>query len=511
MRPLHAVARLRSPKGVAVVAALLSGLAGLAAVSPAYGAADAAADPTARQVRSVDVARHSPYAGRHCNVATPYYTSPGGKEGEPFVAVDPRRPRHRIVAWMDATRATVDVAYTSDGGRSWRRSVPRGIDGCTGDHEKPWEASGDVWISIGPDGTAYLSTLTWAHFVTPPASGYTSVVHVQVSHDGGRSWSAPVFLAGHDAVSDKPMVVADPYHAGVAYELWRNQGFGMPVGPRGRTRLLVAATHDAGRTWTRPVPVARGARSDFFGSPQLSVLRNGTLVATSSLGNASGGTDLLSWRSGDGGRTWRGPTAIRGAGAGESPSLCGQSPAGGDTGSSAGQQAVLHGRSVLLVSLDAAAAEAGRGRLLLSRSDDAGRTWRTRAVMRSREPLLLASLSADRHGRLGLVWDRVATGDVDCAAARVPTQTRFAASATGGSSWSRPVAVGARWWNLAASIRGSGGFSGYFVGDYQAVAATPGGFTTVTVQGPALTAGAPRIHGATGVVVSDVRVRAGPA
>jgi hypothetical protein len=67
--------------------------------------------------------------------------------------------------------------------------------------------------------------------------------------------------------------------------------------------------------------------------------------------------------------------------------------------------------------------------------------------------------------------------------------------------------VGPPWWNLATSARGTGGFSGYFVGDYQAVAPAPGGFASVSVQGPALTRPhRPAISGATGVIVGDVRV-----
>src|SRR5262249_52575866 len=177
-----------------------------------------------------DVAGKSPFMGRHFKVATPYYTSPGGKEGEPYVAVNPLRPGNRIAVWMDATRATDDTAFTTNGGRTWTLSIPPGIDECTGNFTQPWEASGDPWISFGPDGVAYLSTLTWAHFVTPPLTDYVSVVHAQTSTNGGRTWHKPVLVSGARSVSDKPMIVADPHHAGVAYEIWRNQSFGLPVG-----------------------------------------------------------------------------------------------------------------------------------------------------------------------------------------------------------------------------------------------------------------------------------------
>src|SRR5690349_9903864 len=197
-RPRHVV---RTPVvGTLALAAVLVAPA-LASAAPSSAEGRAATRASAPHVVSVrEIAGRSPYVGRQCNVATPYYTQPGGKEGEPFVAVDPRRPAHRVATWMDATRATVDVAYTGDGGRTWHRSAPRLIDECTGNWSQPWEASGDPWVSIGPDGVVYLSTLTWAHFVTPPASAYVSVVHVQTSRDGGRTWSRPVFLAGHAAV-----------------------------------------------------------------------------------------------------------------------------------------------------------------------------------------------------------------------------------------------------------------------------------------------------------------------
>jgi hypothetical protein len=486
-------------------------LVGVAAAAFVCGAVSAPALASAGRAphvsRATDVAGRSPFADRQCNVTTAFYTSPGGKEGEPYVAVNPKHPRNRIVAYMDAERATVDVAYTRSAGRHWRHTVPRGVDDCTGNHSRPWEASGDPWISIGPDGTAYLSALTWAHFVTAPTSDYVSVLHVQTSRNGGRSWSRPLDLGGRNAVSDKPMVLANPHRAGVAYVIWRNQGFGLASGRRAETRLLFASTHDGGRTWTRPTLIEPGAPTDFFGTPQVSILRSGTLVATSSLADPSGGSRLLSWRSTDGGTHWSGPTTIKHVPEGSNPPFCGQSASGGDGGSTLGQQTVIRGRSVALVYLDGRAASARRGRLVMAKSTDGGRSWRTHTVVRSRSPLLLATVTADRRGRVGLLYDRVDTSRIDCAAKVIPTQTRFAVSRSGGSTWSRSVAVGSRWWNLATSARGTGGFSGYFVGDYQALAPRPHGFVSVAAQGPAL-AGPRRVAvtGATGVVVADIGV-----
>ena len=489
--------------------ALVATTAVAALAVPVFSVAATQAPVSVHVGHVVDVARHSPYAGRECNVATPYYTSPGGKEGEPAIAVNPTRPRNRIVAWMDATRATVNIAYTKNRGRTWSHSAPRGIDDCTGNHARAWEASGDPWVSVGPDGTAYLSTLTWAHFATPPYRRYVSAVHVQVSHDGGATWSKPDFLAGHRSVADKPMVVADPRHAGVAYEIWRNQSFGLPVGDRGKTRLYFAATHDAGKTWTDPITIARGARSDFFGTPEVSVLRDGTLIATSSLARPSGATRLLSWRSHDGGHNWQGPNRVAIAPAGQSAPLCGQSVAGGDTTSPSGQQVTVNGHTVAFVWLNGKAAAQGSGKIMLSRTHDDGRSWHTHAIVRSHVPVILASIAADSNGHLGIVWDAIREQAVDCSSGIIPVQALFATSATGRRTWSTPETIGPRSWNLASGLRGSGGFSGYFVGDYQSIAPTPAGFTSVTVQGPPIggAAKAPKIAGANGVMVGSIRIR----
>jgi hypothetical protein len=489
------------------IPAAVGALALLALLSAPASASPSASSPKVLSIQ--DIAGRSPFIGHHCNVATPYYTSPGGKEGEPYIAVNPKDPANRIAVWMDATRATDDTAFTKNAGRTWTISIPPGIDECTGNFDQPWEASGDPWISFGPDGVAYLSTLTWAHFVTPPFTDYVSVVHVQTSTDGGRTWSNPVLIGGAEAVSDKPMVVADPYHAGTAYEIWRNQSFGLPVGHRGTTLLLFSKTTDWGQTWGQAVRIAKGSRNDFFGSPQLSVLRNGTLVGTSSLVDAAGGTNLLAWHSTDRGASWSGPLLIRNAPGGDNPPVCGQSAAGVNTASSSGQQTVSNGSTVLLVSQDGPAATQGNGEIILSSSRDGGRTWQNRAILRSHDPLLLASITAGNRGQLGLIWDEVNMSRANCVSRTVPARTRFAVSSDWGRTWSAPISIGNPAWNLADGLRGSGGFSGYFVGDYQALASTPSGFSTITVQGRPLGASrhAPAVTGKNGVMVSTILVR----
>src|SRR5260370_32243451 len=83
---------------------------------------------------ATDVAGHSPYAGRHCNIPTSGWVAPGGHEAEPSVAVNPRNPANRVAAWMDPTRSSVNLSYTLDGGKTWTQSRPQGIDASSGNH-----------------------------------------------------------------------------------------------------------------------------------------------------------------------------------------------------------------------------------------------------------------------------------------------------------------------------------------------------------------------------------------
>ena len=135
----------------------------------------------------------------------------------------------------------------------------------------------------------------------------------------------------------------------------------MPVGARGATSLNFAMSRDYGATWSAPSAIATAGLSDLFGNPQLSVLNDGTLVATSSLGNPDGTSNQLSWSSRDHGQTWQGPTLIRVASAGSMPAICGQTTFGADSSAASGQQQVLDGRSVVIITNDGAAEARGRG------------------------------------------------------------------------------------------------------------------------------------------------------
>ena len=454
--------------------------------------------PALEVERIADVAGQSPYEGLDCNVFTADWMVGGGREGEPMIAVNPRDPDNRIAVWMDRTRASINTAHTFDGGRHWAQSHPQHVDACTGNFDQDWEATGDPWVTFGPDGTAYFSFLSWAHFETPPLTLYGSVVHTVTSVDGGKTWSYPAPVGRQDWTSDKDMIVADPHTPGTVYAGWRNAGFGLPVGDRGNNLLLFSKTTDYGHTWSAQTVVdSQQGTFAFFGNPQIVVLNDGTLVYTSSVYTPSGDVELVSYRSTDRGATWSSATAIATLSNGGNAPVCGH-PVNGGYG-----QTTSAGKMVAHIELDGATAALGKGQINLYWSEDGGVSWQNKPIINSPNPIIQASASLDRHHRLAILWDETDLSRTDCSAQPIPIVPSSAKlSVSRDRDHWETITVGAKSFNLASALVPPN----YNLGDYHSLAATPRGFATVTVQGAPLAKDAPRIVGNTGVIVADVEL-----
>jgi hypothetical protein len=64
-------------------------------------------------------------------------------------------------------------------------------------------------------------------------------------------------------------------------------------------------------------------------------------------------------------------------------------------------------------------------------------------------------VTANRHGELALLWDRVDSARIDCEASTIPTQSLFATLPAGRSHWTSPIAIGrgGGTWRLRARHR----------------------------------------------------------
>src|SRR5256885_3668454 len=194
----------------------------LALLAAVLAVAAPAASGAVRVSKPKPISGVSPFKPGGCGVAgKPTFDS----EAEPSFAVNPKDPRNAIAVWQQ-DRFVVDggalsniVSVTKNGGATWRRVLVPGLSRCTGGAE---ERTSDPWISIGPDGTAYLATLIFDDNPALAAAGLAGPTDQIVSRstDGGLTWSAPVTVIANAHYNDREAITADPRQAGVAYEAW---------------------------------------------------------------------------------------------------------------------------------------------------------------------------------------------------------------------------------------------------------------------------------------------------
>lgn len=290
---------------------LLTALAASASFASASASAGANASAGAGPVQRVSAT--NPVAG--CTAGAATGTVYPNTTTEPFVAVDPRRPRRAIVTWQqdrwsDGGAHAGDYAWTSDGTHYTVGTLPFGQ--CSGAND--YHRISDLWVSFGPDGVAYSSALQFDE--NTPRSG----VGGATSFDGGATWKyAQPIIADDDPNlgDDKNSVTADQLHPGVAYQVWdrldtSDNGFTGPA--------LISVTHDHGKTWSKPATLVDTAAVAPFTQTIGNIVAeapNGTLYDFFNLieyTDANADTPISSTysmvRSTDEGATWSAPTPV---------------------------------------------------------------------------------------------------------------------------------------------------------------------------------------------------------
>jgi hypothetical protein len=213
---------------------------------------------------------------------------------EPYIAFDPLNPLNQIVVtqqdrWSNGGSRGTRAAFSADGGATWTASVPE-ITLCSGGI---YQRASDPWVTVSPNGTVYFGSLVTDESPTPGQFGPGGQV-VNISHDGGKTWSEPKTLirdTDPTILNDKNSITADPNDptGNTAYAVWDRVGGPVPdIGfdavrggaPDGvalaemRSRMLrdaaagvgqappvfkgptyFARTRDGGDTWDRAVPI----------------------------------------------------------------------------------------------------------------------------------------------------------------------------------------------------------------------------------------------------------------
>ncbi|WP_051795881.1 sialidase family protein [Streptomyces sp. NRRL S-87] len=213
------------------------------------GATPAAADRSPDGAALTKVSHGDPYA--HCTIGarSPDSVVYPGTEVEPYVSVDPRDPERVVTAfqqdrWNDGGARGLVASWTTDG-RTFRRSTlpfslcaPGGAD---------FERATDPWVSTGPDGTVYAGG-EGVDFVKSTRSGLLAAT----SRDGGRTWQhlTTTHVDEQPFFNDKPSLTADPVRKGTAYQVW-NRLDSAPPGPGSLDGPgYISLTRDGGRTWS---------------------------------------------------------------------------------------------------------------------------------------------------------------------------------------------------------------------------------------------------------------------
>ncbi len=453
----------------------------LAVVALALAAPAASAAATVSHLQPLSGT--SPFKPRGCDVpGSPTF----GSEAEPSFAVNPKNPRNAIAVWQQ-DRFAVDggalsniVAVTMDGGATWTRVLVPGISRCTGG---PEERTSDPWVSIGPDGTAYLATLTFTDDPVLAAGGLAGPTNQVVSRstDGGLTWSAPTIVLANGHYNDREAITADPRTPGVVYEAFVDR-----LGAFGETGVNeFSKSTDGGASFSAPQSNYTAAPLNLPDPTIITVQPGGTLVDVFMLANATAvlpGPDIsfkvMAMRSGDGGATWSQPVTID-----EVPPA---QPEDQSTNTAVRafplvSAATAPDGTLYVVYNDIAAEHSAR--IKIASSTDNGASFSAPRVVRSvAAQAFIPSVAVDGRGTVGVLWDDFRRDKNDDR--ELTTDVWFASSSDRGRSFAESHVAGPFDAN-AASSTSSTSVQGRFIGDYQGFAAYPTGFGAVFAQSKA--------------------------
>jgi len=227
-------------------------------------------------------------------------------QNESNIVVNPTNPSN-VVTSANEYRFDGDSAYVSmDGGQTFTDVVLPARTGATGGQGifARLGSCGDPVLAFAPDGTLYYVGLG-CNF---RAHSQASAVSVSVSHDGGMTWSDPHlvhFTDPNQFFNDKDWISVGP--DGTAYVTWtRFQSHPGGLFGFGSSPIVISASHDGGNSWS-DFTIVSDASHPFNQGSQPRVAPDGTLyVAYEGSTPSTGffGDAIVVARSSDGGKTF---------------------------------------------------------------------------------------------------------------------------------------------------------------------------------------------------------------
>jgi len=399
-----------------------------------------------------------------------------GSEVEPSIAVDPRDAGHLVAVWQQdrwsiGGAAGIVTGVSRDGGRTWSRTAAH-FTRCTGGtaaNGGDYDRASDPWVSFSPDGTVHQIAVAF-----DGAGGGRKAILASRSTDGGATWSDPAALqrdTDPDFEVDKETITADPRDARLVYAVWdRLTGQASPDPALATGPAWFARSADGGATWEGARAIFDpGADAQTIGN-QIAVLPDGALldllVVVAKASSASPASTLAVLRSTDQGDHWTAPVAIA------AMVLAGTRDPGSGAPIRSGEDVPaiavdpVSGK-VYVAWQDARFSGGARDGVALAASADGGATWSAPAQANQAPDAqaFTPALAATPAGRLGLLYLDLRRDDPGGAGGGLLAAAWLATSDDGGATW-REALLGAPF-----DLRGAPLSDGYFLGDYQGLAA----------------------------------------
>lgn len=399
-------------------------------------------------------------------------------EVEPQVAINPLNPNNLVVNWQQDRWSSggasgIVSAVTLDGGVTWATAalpVSR-CGGGTATNGGNYGRATDPWVTFSPNGVVYQMALAFEGGSLLPGS--TSAMLVARSTDSGRSWGAvtPLIVSDSSFFNDKNTITADPTDARFVYAVWDRLALA------GGGPTLLARTTDGGVTWEAATVIYDpGVRSQTIGN-QIVVLPNGTLVNVfTQIDTDTSGANVASIRvirSTDRGASWSAPIKVADLLAVGARDPATQLPI--RDGSILPEIAVAPNGNVLIVWQDARFSGGTVDGIALSRSTDGGLTWSAPAQVNSARTVaaFTPSIRVRADGTIGITYFDLRSNTTDTAT--LPTELMLARSSDA-VNWTEVRLTPT--FDIATAPQAGG----YFIGDYQGLAASGNVFIPVYVR-----------------------------